>query len=71
MAWLVDLLLPRRCVSCGAAADTIEVTCDECGKRSKFPLAQKGSVQNCPHCHAYIDVGDEADADAWIEDDDG
>jgi len=40
------------------ADETIEVTCEECGKPSMFPAAQKGSVQNCPHCFAYVDVGD-------------
>ncbi len=49
----------------GTAEDMIEVTCDECGKRSTFPLTQRGSVQNCAHCHAYVDVGDDGDPDAW------
>ncbi len=47
--------------------DMVEVTCDECGKRSAFPLAQKGSVQNCPHCGEYVDVGDDGDVVAWNE----
>jgi hypothetical protein len=50
-----------------AAADggPVEVTCEKCGKRSEFPAAQKGSVQNCPHCYAYVDVGDEVPFDDW------
>jgi hypothetical protein len=51
----------------GTAESMIEVACDECGKRSTFVLAQKGSVQNCPHCHAYVDVGDDGDPDGWNE----
>ena len=35
----------------------IEVVCDECGQRSAFPAAQGGSVQQCRHCGAYVDVG--------------
>jgi len=34
----------------------LEVVCEECGKTSTFPPQQRGSVQNCPHCSAYIDV---------------
>jgi len=34
----------------------LEVVCEECGKTSTFPAQQRGSVQSCPHCSAYIDV---------------
>jgi len=34
----------------------IEAVCEECGKASRFPFAQRGSVQTCPHCKQYIDV---------------
>jgi hypothetical protein len=34
----------------------LEVVCDECGRISSFPAAQRGSVQSCPHCFAYLDV---------------
>jgi hypothetical protein len=34
----------------------LEVLCDECGQTSIFPAEQRGSVQNCPHCSAYVDV---------------
>jgi predicted amidophosphoribosyltransferase len=33
LAWFIDLLLPRRCVSCGAAADAI---CDSCRSRLRL-----------------------------------
>ena len=49
------------------AAPPIEVVCEECGKRSEFPSAQKGTVQNCPHCRAYVDVGDEVGFEGWDE----
>jgi hypothetical protein len=35
----------------------IEVTCESCGQQSSFPGECRGSVENCPHCHAYVDVG--------------
>ena len=35
--------------------------------RPKFPAAQKGTVQNCPHCKAYVDVGDDAGLEGWDE----
>jgi len=34
----------------------IETVCEECGKASRFPFAQRGSVQTCPHCRQYLDV---------------
>ena len=43
------------------------VTCEECGKTSNFPAKQRGSVQECPHCTAYLDV---EDLDAGDESDD-
>ena len=35
---------------------TVEATCEECGGTVSFPSGQRGTVQLCPHCHAYIDV---------------
>jgi hypothetical protein len=37
----------------------VEVVCEECGERSAFPVIQLGSVQQCPHCGAYVDVVDD------------
>jgi hypothetical protein len=41
----------------------VEVVCEECDKTSTFPAEERGSVQNCPHCGAYLDVepADEAE----------
>src|SRR5438445_3578570 len=33
----------------------VEVVCEECGERSVFPANQYGTVQDCPHCGAYMD----------------
>jgi hypothetical protein len=49
------------------AGPPVEVVCEECGKRCEFPAAQKGTVQNCPHCRAYVDVGDEVGFEGWDE----
>jgi hypothetical protein len=43
----------------------ISVTCEECGKQSFFPGNQFGTVQNCPHCSAFVDVGDDVPFDGW------
>ena len=51
----------------GAAGPPVEVVCEECGKRSTFPAAQKGTVQNCPHCRAYVDVEEEDGFEGWEE----
>lgn len=34
----------------------IDATCEECGRTSRFTGAERGSVQSCPHCRAYLDV---------------
>jgi len=34
----------------------IEAVCEECGKASRFPYEQYGTVQTCPHCRRYLDV---------------
>jgi hypothetical protein len=49
------------------AGPPVVVGCEECGKRSEFPAAQKGTVQNCPHCRAYVDVGYEVGFEGWDE----
>jgi hypothetical protein len=36
----------------------LEAECEECGRRSAFPAAVEGTVQDCPHCGAYMDVGE-------------
>ena len=51
-------------------AKGIEVLCEDCSKRSSFPSSQRGTVQECPHCGAYVDVGDIDQGDAfWLEGD--
>lgn len=47
--------------------ETVEVTCEDCGERSAYPVAQRGSVQNCPRCHGYVDVLDDDDGDVLGE----
>ena len=41
----------------------VEAVCENCGRNCSFPAAQRGSVQECPQCGGYIDVGDEESAD--------
>ncbi|TWU59521.1 hypothetical protein V7x_55990 [Crateriforma conspicua] len=31
--------------------------CEECGVASEFPASQNDTTQNCPKCHAFMDVG--------------
>jgi hypothetical protein len=38
----------------------MEVVCEKCGKRSAFPASQLGSVQQCQHCGAYVDIVDDS-----------
>lgn len=51
----------------GAAGPPIEAICEECGGHASFPAAQRGSVQECPHCGAFLDVGSEESLDGWEE----
>ena len=39
-----------------AMGRTIEAVCEECGKATRFPFEQRGTVQTCPHCRQYLDV---------------
>jgi hypothetical protein len=48
----------------GEAPD-VSVVCEECGKTASFPASQLGSVESCPHCGAYVDVGDDVGFDDW------
>ncbi len=50
-----------------STGERIPVTCEACGIQSEFPAAQKGSVQNCPKCQAFVDVGDDQDITGWDE----
>lgn len=34
----------------------VTAVCEECGKSSEFPAAERGTVQTCPHCHKWIDI---------------
>jgi hypothetical protein len=49
------------------AGPDVEIACEECGQRSAFPAAQRGSVQQCKHCGAYVDVEDERSSEEWAE----
>ena len=46
-------------------ATPVDVVCEECSKSTRFPAAQRGSVQSCSTCGAFMDVpGDDED---WSE----
>lgn len=34
------------------------VECEECGKTTTFPDTLNGTMQDCSHCSAYVDVGE-------------
>ena len=39
-------------------AMAISVQCEDCGKSSQFAASLDGTVQDCPHCGSYVDVGE-------------
>ena len=51
-----------------ASGEPIDVTCEDCGTTTTFPPTQRGSVQDCPNCAAYLDVGEEEELE-MAEDD--
>ncbi|MFO1007090.1 MAG: hypothetical protein U0929_14105 [Planctomycetaceae bacterium] len=46
-------------------AEWIDATCDKCGTVTRFAPIHKGTIANCPHCFAFMDVGDDVDFDDW------
>ncbi len=48
----------------------LETTCEECGQSITFPAAQRGTVQDCPHCGAFLDVGGTEPSGDWDESED-
>ncbi|MCE9525354.1 MAG: hypothetical protein K8R36_04800, partial [Planctomycetales bacterium] len=49
-------------------AEHITVACEECAGLATFPTRLRGTVQVCPHCNAYIDVGETPDLEGEEED---
>jgi hypothetical protein len=47
----------------------IAVVCEECGVASSFPATLSGSLQYCPQCRAYVDVGEPVAYEDWESDD--
>src|SRR5262245_38812156 len=43
---------------------SIAVVCEDCGKTTSFSPTLRGTVDQCTHCGAYVDVGDDGEAEA-------
>jgi hypothetical protein len=56
--------------SAAEGGEELEVTCSACQSTARFPASQRGSVQVCPHCGAYLDVGED-DPGEWQDGIDG
>ena len=39
-------------------SDPATAVCEDCGQSAEYPPEQSGTIQNCPHCGAYVDVPD-------------
>ena len=48
----------------GAGA-LIHVVCEECRRTTTFSASLRGRVEECSHCAAYVDVGDDPGFDDW------
>lgn len=53
-----EATLQRAEASRALRTEPISATCEECGRTAVFPPADQGTVQDCPHCRAFIDVPD-------------
>jgi hypothetical protein len=65
-----DLLRRKAKVRVVDSNDSIQAECEDCGKATQFPESKRGTVQDCSHCGAYVDIGD-ASVDDWGVDADG
>jgi hypothetical protein len=54
-----ELLRRRAKTKISADSGAVEAVCEECGKTTRFPESKRGTVQDCEHCGAFVDVGDE------------
>jgi Putative prokaryotic signal transducing protein len=54
----------------GTTKLVIEVICEDCSRPTSFPATQEGSVQQCPHCGAYVDVGEGDVPEGWEDSED-
>jgi hypothetical protein len=57
----------RKVESANPQADfwLVEVVCGNCRRSMSFPESDRGSVQSCRHCGAYLDVGEVASMTGW------
>ena len=46
-------------------SEWIDARCDKCGTVTRYAPIQKGTVENCPKCYAFIDIGSDVDFDDW------
>ena len=55
----VERLQQERGVSrlAGGDAAAVEAICEKCGKKTTFKASQRGTIQECRHCGAYLDAG--------------
>ena len=50
-------------VASAVPTGSLEITCDNCGKKFDVPSREIGHVVDCPHCHEYVDVPDPSASD--------
>ena len=46
-------------------SEWIDARCDKCGTVTRYAPIQKGTVENCPNCYAFMDIGNDVDFDDW------
>ena len=56
----VDLMIHRQ----QDLPTQLEAVCEKCGKTTLFSSSLDGTVQDCSHCGAYVEVGEFEDFEA-------
>ncbi len=56
-----EMLRTTRTAARQAIGEPIDALCEDCGTATTFPPEMAGTVQDCPNCGAYLDVGEEED----------
>ncbi len=54
----------------GQEHGSVEVACDNCGKKTTFAGDLYGTIQDCPRCGSFLDVGPGEELDWEAADDD-
>lgn len=56
---VADYIERTRADAAAGSGEPIIVTCEECSQTTTFPAERLGGVDECSHCGAFVDVGED------------